>query len=128
MQPCKVTIATSADNEKTEITREGYCSIFEGGVKLRYEEAGTSVTLSLENGEVFIDRVGDYTLRLHLKKGEVTNGVLGINGAKGAVEVKTTRIAYAITKNSLLLSLHYLLIIGEEPQKMKLRIFAKINE
>ncbi len=128
MQPCKVTIATTADNQTTEITLKGHCSFLDGGAKLRYQDEGATVALCLEKGEVFIQRIGDYTLRLHLKKDEVTNGVLGINGAEGEVKVKTTRIAYSISKSSLLLSLHYLLIIGSETQKMKLRIFAKTNE
>ena len=127
MQPCRITIATDADGQKTEITREGCCLLLDNGAKLNYAEDGANVALDLENGEVFIQRIGDYTLRLHLKKDEITSSVLGIFGAEGAVQVKTENIAYSIRKSSLLLSLQYALLIGAETQKMKLRIFAKIN-
>lgn len=127
MQPCRITIATNADGQKTEIVREGFCLFTDNSVKLNYADDGARVALDLENGEVFIQRTGDYTLRLHLKKDGVTNGVLGLNGAEGAVQVNTQKIAYSIRNSSLLLSLQYALIIGAETQKMKLRIFAKIN-
>ena len=128
MQPCRITIATTADGQKSEISREGFCLVLDGGAKLRYQDGGALVALRLENGEVFIQRTGDYTLRLHLKENEITSGTLGIHGAEGAVQVKTEKIAYSITHGvSLLLSLQYSLIIGAETQKMKLRIFAKTN-
>lgn len=125
MQDCRITIATTIDGKTTEITRDGFCVLSLLSAKLCYEEDGASVTLGLENGVVTINRIGDYTLSLTLIEKEVCDGVLGINGAEGAIKVKTNKIAYSLTETSLLLSLGYTLIISGEPQEMKLRIFAK---
>ncbi len=125
MQACKVTIATTVDGKTTEIAREGKMSLSNGGAKITYAEEDAVVTLCFENGEVAIDRQGDYTMRLLMKKGETCEGVLGIGGAEGRVQTQTQRLAYSLKDNSFMLSLHYDLLIGNETQKMRIRLFAK---
>ena len=125
MKACRLTIATTIDGTKTEISRDGSFDVAPLYAKLQYNEDNATVLIVLENGVVQIQRTGDYTLRLTLKEGERTDGALGINGSEGVLEVKTTRVAYTTTEKSLLLSLHYSLLVGDEPQKMKLRLFAR---
>ena len=125
MQVCRITIATTIDGNTTEITRDGFCSLSLLSAKVCYEEDGAKVRLGLENGVVTINRIGDYTLSLTLIENKICDGVLGINGAEGAIQVKTNKLAYSLTETSLLLSLGYTLMISGEPQEMKLRIFAK---
>ncbi len=125
MQSCKITIATTVDNKTTEIVREGTMALSSQGAWICYSEEGAEVTLVFEGNAVAIERRGDYTMRLYMKKGEIREGTLGIGGAEGQVQTKTTRLAYSLTETSFMLSLHYDLIIGEETQKMRIRLFAK---
>ena len=125
MKACRLTIATTVDGRKTEISRDGYFEVAPLYAKLQYTEENAKVSLVLENGVVQIQRTGDYTLRLTLKEGETNEGTLGINGSEGVLQVKTARVAYATTEKSLLLSLHYSLLMGDEVQEMRLRLFAR---
>ena len=125
MKACRLTIATTVDGTKTEISRDGCFEVAPLFAKLQYREENAEVSLVLENGVVQIQRTGDYTLRLTLQEGETNEGTLGINGSEGILQVKTKRVAYTTTENSLLLSLHYGLLMGEEVQEMKLRLFAR---
>ena len=127
MQACRIEIATTADDQRTEFIKDGYCELSLQSATLRYDENGARVTLALENGVVTIRRTGDYSLSLVLKRNEVCAGTLGINGYEGSVQTKTTKLAYSLSEKSFLLSLHYALIIGAETQNMKLRIFVKVN-
>lgn len=125
MKACRLTIATTVDDTQTEISRDGCFSVAPLFAELRYNETNAVVSLVLENGVVQVQRTGDYSLRLTLKEGETHVGTLGINGSEGVLQVKTERVAYSTTATSLLLSLHYRLLMGDETQEMKLRIFAR---
>ena len=125
MQSCKVTIATTVDNKTTEIIRDGEMLLSINGARICYLDAGAEVTLVFENNVVFIERKGDYSMRLYMKKGEICEGMLGICGSEGKVQTKTTRLAYSLTESTFMLSLHYDLMVGEEAQKMRIRLFAK---
>lgn len=120
-----LTITTVIDGKTSEISREAEGILSHGLVQINYCEENAKVSLRLENGTVFIDRQGDYTLSLKLRKNERTQGELGINGAVGEVETHTTRIAYSLTDTSFMLSLHYSLRVGVEAQDMRIRLFAK---
>ena len=125
MNKCFLTITSVADGKETAFTRTGEFESSLNSTLIRYKEDNAEVTLRLENGVVDIERQGDYTLRLHLKKGERTQGVLGIKGSQGVIQTDTGRIAYSVTETSFMLSLKYSLIIGEETQEMKFRLYAK---
>ena len=128
MQACTITIATTVDGKCTEIIRNGEMALNATCVKLRYFDEQATVFVVFENNEVSIDRQGDYSMRLLMRKGEVCDGVLGIGGSTGAVQTQTRRIAYSQTKNSFTLALHYDLIIGGEIQKMRIRLSARGKE
>ena len=125
MQPCHVSITTCVDETENTITRKGMMQLSVLSAQLYYREENAEVTILLKKDGAFIERRGDYNLKLTLKKGKVCDGAIGIGGNEGAVQTFTHKIAYSTGKDSLLLSLHYDLIIGNEIQKMKLRLLAK---
>lgn len=127
MQACKLTITTSTDGTETTIHREGLCQLSVLGCELRYSEENAAVRILLKGETAEVERVGDYTLRLNLKRGERTVGYLGIGGSEGEIGVITHKVAYSQGKDSLLLSLNYSLLIGDEIQKMKLRLLARVK-
>ena len=65
---------------------------------------------------------------LHLKSGELTVGKIGIGGSCGEIETFAHHIHYSVSKDSLLLSLHYDSIISGEKQEMKLRLISRFKE
>ncbi|MBQ8428762.1 MAG: DUF1934 family protein [Clostridia bacterium] len=126
MQACKLTINTSVDGQETEFACEGELELSAFGAILRYRQEKALVTLTLDGETVSVERVGDYTLSLLLKRGVRTIGRIGIGGNEGEVEVEAYRIDYAVRQNSLLAMLRYNLIIGDEEQRMQLRITARV--
>lgn len=126
MQACKLTITTYVDGQKTEFSSQGELALSAFGATLRYRQENAVVTVTWDGENVCIERKGDYTLKLLLQRGARTIGSIGIGGNEGEVEVETHRVEYAVSKNSLLVMLHYDLIIGGEAQRMQLRISARI--
>ncbi len=126
MRVCTVTIATQADERKSNVVRNGRIEITSTKVTLAYTEETAETLLVFDKNNVAIERKGDYTMRLSMQKGETRNGVIGIGGNEGEVQTKTSRLAYTLSDTSFMLSLHYDLIIGGETQKMRIRLFAKI--
>ena len=53
-------------------------------------------------------------------------GEIGIGGAGGEIHTFAHRVAYSVSKDSLLLSLKYDLLISGEKQEMKLRLLARL--
>ena len=126
MQACKLTITTTADGVENSITREGEMELSLAKVLLRYREENAFVVLILEGDTAKIEREGDYSLRLTLKEGETLMGEIGIGGAGGEIHTFAHRVAYSVSKDSLLLSLKYDLLISGEKQEMKLRLLARL--
>lgn len=125
MQPCRIEISTKTDGKETRVVKAGRMQLSSTSLALLYEENGGQVELTMQNGAVEISRKGDYSMFLHLEKGRITDGFIGVNGQSGKMQTRTNRLAYALNEKSALFSLHYDLLIGEEPQEMKLRIFAQ---
>ena len=128
MQDCYITITTEADGTENTITRQGRWEPSVNSVKLHYCEENAQIFLQLVDGCAYIKRMGDYTLSLSLEEGKLLDGKIGIGGAKGDVQTYARKISYFLKKDSLLLSLHYDLIISNETQKMKLRLLVKNKE
>ena len=126
MKACKLTITTTADGVENSITREGEMELSLSKVLLRYREENAFVMIILEGDTAKIEREGDYSLRLQLKEGEVLTGEIGIGGAGGEIQTFAHRVAYSVSKDSLLLSLKYDLIISGEKQEMKLRLLSRV--
>ena len=127
MKKAKLTINTQVDNASaTTASYEAEIELSENSALLRYEEQGAKVTLALKNGEILIDRAGDYTFSLRLAEGKQLPASLGIMGSVGDIQTKTHSIQYSITDNSFLLSIKYALVFaGNETQEMKLRLIAR---
>ena len=128
MKKAKLTINTQVDNaSETTASYEAEIELTANTALLRYEEQGAKVTLALENGEISIERVGDYTFSLHLAEGKELPATLGIMGSVGDIKTKTHSIQYSITEKSFLLSIKYALIFaGNEQQEMKLRLLVRL--
>lgn len=125
MERCRLTITTNADGQVSTLTKDGAFVLGVAFAEICYEDGNASVAIKIENGCAHITRKGDYTLALQLKKGERTEGALGIMDSEGKVYTKTDKLEYAIQENSVMLLAHYDLIVGGEIQKMQVRIFAK---
>ena len=128
MQTCRVTITTSVDGVEKTINRDGECMLSALSCELRYREENAAIRIVVKGETAEIERVGDYSLRLNLERGRQTVGYLGLGGSEGEIGVFTHSVAYSMGKNSLLLSLHYDLLLGGEIQKMKLRLLARIKD
>ena len=127
MKSCKITITTSVDGMENTITRKGEMELFLTEIRLRYEEENALVSMNIQGERAQTLRKGDYELFLDLKSGETTKGRIGIGGSHGEVDVFTHKISYSVSKDSLLLSMRYYLIIGGEKQEMNLRLLSRFE-
>ena len=87
------------------------------------DEGGTE--LGRAEGEVSLEREGDYRLRLSFSEGRALPGILGIASAEGRVETFTRRIGCSIGKNSVLLALRYTLRLEGGDREMRIRLSAR---
>ena len=125
MKACKVTITTMADGQENTIVRDGEMELSASKITLVYREPSAAVRMQLEGETAIVERMGDYTLRLHLSRGKITEGEIGIGGSSGPIQSFTHRVNYSATENSLLLALRYDLIISGDTQKMQLRLTSR---
>ena len=128
MKKCSVTITSSVDGRENSFHLNGEMELSAFGATLHYKDGEAFVSLELQGEKAEIERNGDYTLKICLERGRVCNGVLGIGGNEGAIQSLAHKISYSVKDGSLLAVLHYDLLLGDEPQKMKLRIMARAKE
>lgn len=125
LKPCKLNLITSADGQEASFSKEARFELSENGAAVFYADSEAEVSLYFYADGVRIAREGDYSLRLTLKTGKETEGMLGIAGAQGAVGVFTHKADYRIGKNSLISMLEYDLLMSGGVQKMKVRLAAR---
>ena len=125
MKKCRVTITTVVDGQENTIVREGEMAISTTSSTLIYREENAVTRIYLEGEMADIERIGDYTMRLHIIREQLTDGEIGLGGVSGSIQSYTHRIQYSTTEQSLLLSLQYDLMISGEKQKMKIRLNAR---
>ena len=125
MKKCRVMITTVVDGQEHTITREGEMELSVTAVTLVYREERGSTRIHLEGECADIHRIGDYTMGLHLVCEERTEGEIGLGGSSGKIESFTHRIQYSTTEQSLLLFLHYDLLISGERQEMQIRLMSR---
>lgn len=128
MQPCHLSITTATEGTERSVSYEGEAEFSALSATVRYQEESALVHICVEKGAVTIERKGDYTLALRLKESCTCEGSIGIGGANGEMYTHTHKLSYSIGKNSLLLSVRYDLLTEGEPQKIKLRLYAKTKE
>lgn len=126
MQEVFLTIWTAVDQEESRFSCKAEMESSSLSAVLRYTQEGAITTIHVEETETRIEREGDYSMNLCLRKNCRTQGTLSIGGNEGILDVSTKRIAYTMTKNSLLLQLEYTLHFGKEAQWMRLRIKATV--
>ena len=126
MKNCRITITTTVEGNTTEIVRDGQAMLTPVSARIAYCEENAEISITLKDGELQILRRGDYSQELRFKDGKTLAGKLGIGGVDGLIHTRTTRLSYSLSDFSLLLSLHYDLCIGDDPQSMKIRLFVKI--
>ncbi len=127
MQACNLTITTTADGIETKVSKTAEINFGIQSAELCYQDEGAQVILSVCGERVTIERKGDYTLFLPLNRGEMTIGKLGIGGSCGELRLYTHKVQYVLNEQSLLLLLQYDMLMGEETQKMSLRLLAKLK-
>ena len=128
MRNCSISITTTVDGNALETVKKGECVLGLTTARLCYFEEQAKVCITLENDELRIVREGDYTQDLYFVRGKTCEGKLGIGGADGVIYTNTKKLGYSLTETSFLLSLHYDLIVGGEPQSMQIRLFAKFTD
>ena len=124
MKKCRVTITTVVDGQENTITRMGEME-FSPEVTLIYREENGATRIYLAGEKADIERIGDYTMHLYLARGELTDGEIGLGGVSGGIQSFAHRIQYSVTAQSLLLVIHYDLMISGEVQKMQIRLTAR---
>ena len=129
IKKCDLTLKSIVDGAENLFCVEGRLEDRAGKLKVCYREDPAIVhIIFVAQGEANIDREGDYTLRLPLKQGELTQGELGINGNTGNLGVRTHRIEYTFTEDGLSAQLRYDLLLGDDVQEMDLQIQAKVRK
>ena len=98
MKSCNLTITTTMDGIDSSITREGEMELSLSEVRLCYREENAVVFIKLQGESAEIERRGDYSLRLHLKRGEITSGDIGIGGLDGEIKSFAHRISYSVSE------------------------------
>ena len=121
---CEVKLTTTVDGKKTRVVHGGDLQISESRACVTYTEENAVVSIEVKGKTITLIREGDYSLRLTLEKGKTLDGVLALGDNEGIIQVKTQRVGYKLTKNTLVLELKYTLLIGEA-QEMQLKIEAK---
>ena len=128
MKACKVTMTTKTDGQENTIVRDGEIEATASCVTIVYQEENALVSLRLQKERAEIERKGDYSLRLRLEKGTLQKGELGLGGSCGEMQVFTHGIQYSITETSVLASLRYDLLFGEEKQEISLRLVSRFSK
>ena len=129
IKKCDLTLKSIVDGAENLFCVEGRLEDHAGKLKVCYREDPAIVHIVfVTQGEANIDREGDYTLRLPLKQGKLTQGELGINGNTGDLGVRTHSIEYTFTEDGLSAQLRYDLLLGDDVQEMDLQIQAKVRK
>lgn len=125
-----MTIATQVDDEKEQsVSYDADLELNGTSATARYFDGESLSCIKVGKDEVCIERTGDYLFRLRLKEKERVPATLGVGGNVGEIFTYTDFIKYSITKNSLLLSMQYVLLFsGDEKQRMKIRLHARQDE
>ena len=127
MQKCDLTLKSIVDGSETLFYAEGSIERLEEGIKLAYQDEDTAFCLTFCNREACIERKGDYTLRLKLVKGKLTQGEIGINGNFGELEIRTHNVESLYDEKNLKARLRYDILLGDGAQEMELFIQGDVK-
>ena len=127
MPNASLTISTIVDGKERMISQKG--EIYDSGDKLeiRYIDGEAETQITVQKDCATIIRSGDYGMSLSLKRGANTQGELLIGGNIGKMEVITHLAEYSLKSDKYLITLRYDILFNGDPQKMHVRILAKVN-
>ena len=125
MPNCTLTVATTIDGKETQISRKGEITDLGNCLLLSYQDDGAQTTLKVAKDSAEITRKGDYSTYLPLKKGEKTQGSLGILGNIGELLLFTYLTEYSQKSNKYLITLRYDILTEGDPQETRVRILVK---
>lgn len=128
IKKCDLTLKSIVDGAENSFFAEGRLEDFGEKIKVCYREDPAVIHVTFHDGKVWVDRDGDYSLRLELSQGEVTKGEIGINGNFGELEIRTHLIENAYFGDGLNARLKYDILLGEGVQEMELLIQAKVKD
>lgn len=124
---CTIQINTVIDGRETQTVREGTMRTDGSAITLFYREESAETVLVLQKSGVKIQRIGDYGLSLSLQEQAVNDGALELGNAQGKIRTHAHKIRYTMEKGAVLAILHYDLIIADERQETKIRLYAKMK-
>ena len=125
MKKCYLKITTTIDKEESVFFTEGEMQLTPLGGEIQYNDNSSLVRLLLSKEILFIQRKGDYDLEILLKEGQEMVGKIGLGKSEGEVKVKCYKSCFSIKEKSCLCLCEYVLLFGEEKQRIKLRITAR---
>lgn len=123
MKVCSVKIRTETDGTVSTFETKGEIEFSESPI-LIYRDGESKVTLRLSD-PLRIIREGDYTLSLTLKRGERTQGSIGIGINSGDFFIRTKHCRIERNHDAYLVYCVYQLDFGSSVQNMKLHLVAK---
>ena len=123
--PSQITINTVVDGEETKSSKQGEFTVLENGIEIVYYEENAKVSVGFDGKGAIVTRKGDYSLRLPLQQGVQTEGALGLGASQGLVVIDTHKVEFSTKEKNVLVILHYDLLLGNERQQMRLRLYAK---
>lgn len=125
MKPCSIEIRTDTDGQISMFETTGELILADDPI-LKYSDHGSNVTIYLSE-PLRIVRDGDYTLSLTFKKKERTEGMIGLGGNSGSIDVVTENCRIERNHDAYLVYCVYQLDFGTSVQNMKLHLVAKFK-
>lgn len=124
---CALRIKSIVEGQENVFSLGGRIEKSEKDIKLFYQEEESKVQVTFQDGKAWVDREGDYSLKLPLIEGLITQGTLGINGNSGNLDIFTHWIEYSLLNGKLSARLRYDILLGENAQEMELLIQADVQ-
>ena len=123
----QLTISTTIDGEEKIFSVAANLALSPFKASIKYTEDGDDIQIDIASRGVSIKRIGELTEELCFRKGQTEYGKIGLSGSEGDVGVKTEKLAYRISEDSVLLQMTYRLLFGHGEQVTKIRLLARIK-
>ena len=127
IKKCDVSLKSVVDGKENKFLSVGQLETFINKIKLYYQENSATICLTFQGVNVWVERKGDYALRLPLIEGQTSQGEIEFNGNVGHLEIHTHKVELSYLKNKLSAHLRYDLLFGDGAQEMELYIRAIVK-
>lgn len=128
IKKCNLTLKSIVDGNENLFSVEGRLETFGDKIKLCYREDPAIIHLVFHDEKAWIDRDGDYGLRIALVEGEQTVGEIAIGDNVGELEIRTHKILFDYFGDGLKARLRYDILLGDGVQEMDLYVEAKVTQ